>query len=100
MNQELELLDQIIEMALKKAEQLNAFRIANHQALETIGEDTVVFHLKALRELMTKDSLVGVPLVNLNHRAYQVATASGNQVRDIPHGHGVPFGHERKFVAP
>ena len=52
MNNSIELLDQIIVIAEMRAKEFNALNLAAHRAVQTIGEDSVVFHLKNLRELL------------------------------------------------
>ena len=84
MNPQLELLDQIIEMAQAQAKKLNDYNLAHHKALQTIGEDPVVFHLKCLRELMVKDSLVISTKVVLDNREFTVAVGGQKLQSNLP----------------
>jgi hypothetical protein len=55
MKQALDLLNQIIEMAQQQDEDLKELNILKHRANRTVGEGIVVFHLKALKELLEKE---------------------------------------------
>ena len=55
-NKVMNLLDQIIEKAKQDDEAHKARAIAEHNASQSLGEGWMVFHLKALKELMTTDT--------------------------------------------
>ena len=48
----LNLLDQIIEVAVKEDKQQQALALKANKASQTIGESWMVFHLKVLKELI------------------------------------------------
>ena len=59
MNKSLQLLEQIIELAKAKDESWKQIHRQLHQASQSIGEDTIVFHLQQLKELIQEESQTG-----------------------------------------
>ncbi len=56
MNTSVVLLEQIIQMAEVQAKQLDAYHLANHKATKTLGENSVVFHLRILKDLLLEEA--------------------------------------------
>ena len=52
MKAQLDLLDQIIEMAKAKDEAWKEIHQRLHKSAQTVGQDSIVFHLEKLRELI------------------------------------------------
>ena len=50
----LDLLDQIIQNAKQKDETHKMTALKNHKASQAVGESWMVFHLKVLRELLSR----------------------------------------------
>jgi hypothetical protein len=59
MKKSLELLEQILEIANAQEQELNAAYIKQHKALRTLGESSLLFHLKALKELIIEEAKAG-----------------------------------------
>lgn len=78
MNRVLELLDQIIELAEEQEKALNQANIALHRASRTVGESSVLFHLKALRELIVKETLSSGP-IKLGNKSFDIAIGTNHQ---------------------
>lgn len=53
--QALELLNQIIDKAEEQDRHNKKLAIANHKACDAVAEGWMLFHLKCLKELLTKE---------------------------------------------
>ena len=53
MTKELQLLDQIIEMAEAQQKELNELNLKLHRASKTLGDTALVYYLGVLKELLT-----------------------------------------------
>jgi len=83
MNQQLELLNQIIEMAQAQEQELKDLYLKVNKASKTVGETSVLFYLKRLKELMEQQGQIPERLVIDGHGM------------DVSFGGGCCQGHKR-----
>ena len=77
MKQSTSLLNQIIEMAEVQAKELDAFNLQRHKASKTIGENSVVFYLKQLRELLQEEDKLP-KTITVSGKTLSVALGDGS----------------------
>jgi hypothetical protein len=56
MKQALDLLDQIIDAAIYKDKAWKSLALQQHKAAQSLGDDTLIFHLRQLKELLEAKS--------------------------------------------